>query len=88
VDNVSFENAVAASNWSLPSHASLFSGTYPSKHGSHMIHDRIDASPLLESLHDAGYRSYSVSANGFASHRTGFHEPFDETHYTNGAELF
>jgi arylsulfatase A-like enzyme len=86
-DNVSFEKAIAPSNWSPPSHASLFSGTSPSEHGTHQFNDRIDAQPLLESLNES-YRTYSVSANGFASHRTGFHEPFDETHYTRGAEVF
>jgi len=86
-NNVSFENAVAASNWSLPSHASLFSGTYPSEHGSKQFDDQINSRPLLDTLDDS-YRTYSVSANGFASHRTGFHDPFDETYYTNGTEIF
>jgi arylsulfatase A-like enzyme len=28
-----FENAYAAASWTLPSHASMFTGTYPSRHG-------------------------------------------------------
>lgn len=86
-DNISFENAVAASNWSLPSHASLFSGSYPSEHNSQSFNDRVNSRPLLDAL-DESYRTYSVSANGFASNRTGFHEPFDQTHYTRGSEVF
>ena len=32
-DGVIFDNAFAAAPWTPPSHASLFTGTYPSKHG-------------------------------------------------------
>jgi len=43
---------------------------------------------LLDRLSDRGYRTYGISANGFASQRTGFHEGFDEFYYTGGRELY
>jgi len=34
-DALVFENFVATSSWTIPSHASLFTGLYPSEHGSY-----------------------------------------------------
>ncbi len=34
-EGVLFENCVAMTSWTLPSHASLFTGLYPSTHGAH-----------------------------------------------------
>jgi arylsulfatase A-like enzyme len=85
--NISFTNAVSASNWSLPSHASLFSGEYPSRHGSTKVSDDIRSEALLANLPD-DYSTYSISANGFASAGTGFHTPFESSVYTNGPEMF
>ena len=87
-NNLSFENAIAPATWSLPSHASLFTGEYPSSHGSTRMTDSIDSTPLVGTLQDEEYTCYSVSGNGFASQRTGFHEPFDEAYYTGGEEPF
>ena len=87
-NNLNFANAITPATWSLPSHASLFSGEYPASHGSSLITDRINASPLTDSLRADGYTCYSVSGNSFASHRTGFHDSFDDTYYTQGEEPF
>lgn len=38
-DALVFENCVASSSWTIPSHASLFTGLYPTEHGSHGILD-------------------------------------------------
>jgi len=85
--NVWFERAIAPSPWSLPSHTSLFTGEYPHKHGCHRLDGTIDTD-LLYRLAERGYRTYGISANGFASQRTGFHEGFDEFHYTGGRERY
>jgi len=37
-DAVVFENCIAASSWTTPSHASLFTGLYPREHGVHRIY--------------------------------------------------
>jgi arylsulfatase A-like enzyme len=83
-ENLSFANAVAPSTWSLPSHPSLFSGKLPSQHGCYRVTDQqMDSLPLVDHFSDRGYRTAAVSANGFASPRTGFHLPFDEFYYTS-----
>ncbi|MFC7057725.1 sulfatase-like hydrolase/transferase [Halovenus salina] len=85
--NIWFEHAVAPSTWSPPSHASIFSGKLPHKHGTYRFTDSIDT-PLVSELSREGYTTYGVSANGFASQRTGFDEDFDHFRYTGGRDLF
>lgn len=85
--NLLFENAVAPSPWSLPSHASIFTGKHPHEHGSYGFGDSVET-PLVTELSERGYTTYGVSANGFASQRTGFHEEFDEFRYTGGRDLY
>jgi len=69
-DSLVFEQAYSASNLTLPSHASLFTGRYTTEHGAHFATDRIlgQALPerfdtLAERLQRAGYATYSVVAN-------------------------
>jgi arylsulfatase A-like enzyme len=74
-----FKNCYAASSWTLPSHASLFTGLYPSEHGAHFgppetdrhgysAGDRLKAIPqnapsLIESLKQHGYLTGGISSN-------------------------
>ena len=44
-DSLVFENCIASSSWTLPSHASLFTGLYPREHGAH---DMLDSSPWFD----------------------------------------
>ena len=85
--NLWFENAVAPSPWSLPSHASIFTGELPHEHKKTRFGDSIHT-PLVEELSHREYTSYGVSANGFASQRTGFHEAFDRFRYTGGRDRY
>lgn len=80
-EGVVFENAVAPARWSLPSHASIFSGKYPSEHGVYL--DRgteFTDLPLVNELKTAGYNSCGFSANLFASATYNFDEAFDYFH--------
>lgn len=86
--NLWFEQAVTPAPWSLPAHASLLSGQYPHEHNRTRLGDNLDGLPLVGQLAESGYTCYGVSANGFACQRTGFHEGFDEFHYTRGREHF
>lgn len=82
-DNLSFTHAVAPGTWSLPSHASLFSGTYAHEHGCFRMDGHyIGTSPTVTSLQTDGYRCIGVSGNGFASPAKNFDIPFDEFYYT------
>src|SRR4051812_48954611 len=46
-DSVRFDHAFAAAAWTLPSHASLLTGTYPHRHGA--IHRRATISRAVPS---------------------------------------
>ena len=81
-DNMVFENAVAPSTWSLPSHASLFSGLPPHEHGITSGTEPFVDAPVLEQLGEHGYRRYGVSANGFTANNYVSDEIFDEFQYT------
>jgi arylsulfatase A-like enzyme len=66
---VSFENAIAVSSWTLPTHASMLTGRYPYEHGATDVKAAF-AKPLDnryptlgEALTQHGYRAGAFSAN-------------------------
>ncbi|WP_049927586.1 sulfatase [Halopiger goleimassiliensis] len=75
-----FDNAFATAPWTLPSHASLFTGTYPSEHGAHGGHTYLDDDlrTLPEAFADAGYETVGVSNNTWITAEFGFDRGFDE----------
>jgi len=83
-NNVLFENAIAPSPWSLPSHASIFTGELPHQHGIYSVTDSMEEVTLLDELSDRGYRRFGISGNGFVSNKTNFHEHFERFQYTSG----
>jgi len=75
---VKYQNAIAPAPWTLPSHASMFTGLYPSEHGIHETKElrgselasfsRLRMASLRDYniLHKAkedGYTTYLISAN-------------------------
>ena len=58
-DAVVFKNCIASSSWTLPSHASLFTGLYPSEHGSHSIIDSKNRLTDKSSGHFTPHRALS-----------------------------
>lgn len=86
--NLFFENAIAPSTWSPPSHASLFSGKYPHQHDIYRGSDSMTSIDLFRRLKKDQYTCFGVSGNGFLSQSTGFHEHFDELYYTSGQGPF
>ena len=79
-DGTSFERAFATAPWTLPSHASLFSGTYTAEHGAHGGHTYLDGSvrTIAESFADAGYETVGVSNNTWITEEFGFDRGFEE----------
>jgi arylsulfatase A-like enzyme len=78
--------------WTLPSHASLFCGAYPTEHGIHgraavrrdarvaTVREAVrrqDGAWLPEALRRAGYRTWGVSANPWISEPMGLTFGFD-----------
>jgi arylsulfatase A-like enzyme len=73
-----FEQAIAASPWTLPSHASLLSGLSPSTHRAVEGSEAIAPSVALaaELFGEAGYRTGGFVASWFVSRRYGFDRGF------------
>jgi arylsulfatase A-like enzyme len=78
-DGVLFDEAVSPGNWSLPSHASLFTGLFPSSHGAHSEHHRLreDLPTLAGLLAAAGWETVCFTANPWISQQTGLSRGFD-----------
>ncbi|MGQ0552576.1 MAG: sulfatase [Planctomycetota bacterium] len=75
-----FAQAYSTSSYTLPSHASLFTGQFPALHGAVNIDDRIDDkhSPLLTKvLADAGYVTAAFTGGGYVAPDYGFGAGFD-----------
>ena len=84
-----YPRAVASAPWTLPSHASMFTGRTPSEHGAvsfevdafednaHPLHSR--NATIAEALADEGYRCGALVANTvYLSPRHGLHQGFDD----------
>jgi arylsulfatase A-like enzyme len=78
-EGVRFTRASAATCWTLPSHASLFTGRYPSEHRADLDTGRLnDELPTLaEELGRRGYDTGCITCNGFVASRTGLDRGFD-----------
>jgi arylsulfatase A-like enzyme len=77
---VVFDNAVAASSWTLPSHASMLTGRYPHEHHALTQTDRLgpDLPMVSEWFAQHGYRTGGFSANHlFFSRRVGLGRGFE-----------
>ncbi len=76
-----YENAHAASSWTLPSHASIFTGLYPIAHRTHHEHRMLDLSyeTLAEVLQGSGYRTNAVVSNAMLARTRQLDQGFD--HY-------
>ncbi|MCI4362631.1 MAG: sulfatase-like hydrolase/transferase, partial [Thermoplasmata archaeon] len=75
-----FPRAVTPAPWTVPSHASLYTGLYPWEHGAHAkgtlkLAEGIPRLPAI--LRQRGYRTFSLSANHLLSPNLGFSDGFD-----------
>ena len=91
-DSNVFENAIAPAPWTVPSHASLFTGKYPSEHGVHKEPEgtladeinnirngmtRLKKENIFFDLSSNGYTCYGISSNPYLSPYSGFDESFN-----------
>ncbi len=60
-----YERAFSVAGWTLPSHASMFTGKLPCRHGATGEHEYLDDSSvtLAEILREHGYRTFAASGN-------------------------
>ena len=74
-----FERAISVGCWTLPVHASLFTGLYPLNHGLTVSKDALpDNFPTLaQQLKELGYQTASFSSNAYVSEATRLTQGFD-----------
>ncbi|MEE8580677.1 MAG: sulfatase-like hydrolase/transferase, partial [Myxococcota bacterium] len=77
-EGVLYSDATAPSTWSMPSHASLFTGRYPSSHGAHgenlVLDDRFPT--LAQVLSARGYETFCFTSNAWISDGLGLTRGF------------
>lgn len=80
--NLYFSDCVTPANWSLPAHASLFTGQWPHEHKYYHREHQLSKSPLVDIFNSRGYTTVGVSANIYASSSHGFSTGFDNFYET------
>ena len=82
-----FTNAFSTAPWTLPSHASMFTGQYTSDHNTHAGNKLFvpDVPTIAELLHEAGYQTVAFSNNVWISPEFGFDRGFDQ--FTTNLQL-
>jgi arylsulfatase A-like enzyme len=82
-DSLVFEKCIAPSPWTLPSHASLFTGLYVSEHKCEYIISQFpilskNCKTLAEIFQDNGFRTAAVVSNsGWLDRRFNVHQGFE-----------
>ena len=78
-----FDRCIAPSTWTLPSTASILTGTYPSEHGAHetklvksldIEKIKLKEKTMVTDLKGEGYTTYAISANPYFHPIYGFDE--------------
>lgn len=84
-----YTHAFSTAPWTLPSHVSLFTGTYPSKHGAHGDHTRLDEElpTLAELFRSADYETVGFSNNVWIDEQFGTARGFETFHGTDEDEV-
>lgn len=74
-----FHRAIAPATWTLPSHASMFTGSYPAEHGATSYNKKLESSDptLAQRLGDSGLRTGLFSGNAWLSDTFGLARGFD-----------
>ena len=87
-ESVIFNKAISSASWTIPSHASLFTGTYPSRNS---VIESLSTVPdydylmnsysgltLAEYFKRSGFETISISQNSFIGPNTGLARGFDQ----------
>jgi|GEM_PF-4524255 len=76
--SVVYKNAFSNAPWTLPSHASLFTGKLSSEHKVLSFGDKLPDDNLVARLKQKGYYTLGISNNAWISNISGFDKPFDK----------
>lgn len=81
-EGTKFKEVTSVSPWTLPSHASLFTGVPPTVHQTNSFNSRLPHSleTLAEYLNRYGYRTVGMANNPWFSTEFGLTRGFDEFH--------
>ncbi|MCI4332488.1 MAG: sulfatase-like hydrolase/transferase [Thermoplasmata archaeon] len=88
-ESVDYPKAASVAHWTVPAHASMFTGLYPWEHGVHAkgllkLDARGESVGAL--LRSSGYHTLSISANGLISPALGLVDGIDRSAW--GVSLF
>lgn len=86
-----FTRCLSVASWSLPSHASIFTGLYPWHHevfGGARRFLAVETPTMAGRLQGSGYRTISLSANPFVSTRTGLTNGFGSAYWGDWASHY
>jgi arylsulfatase A-like enzyme len=79
-EGIRFSNFYSTSSWTVPSHASIFTGLYPIQHGA--TQENLSLSnrfgTLAETLDNAGYQTFAASQNPYVSDTVNLAQGFTE----------
>jgi len=81
-----FQHSLSTSTWTLPSHASMFTGLLPDQHGLLALNDRLpaDLPTVAQRLAEVGYHTVALTDGGFLHPRWGLAGGFDRWDWTEG----
>ena len=84
-----FSRASSTAAWTLPAHASLFTGQYPSTHGTdaERIHLPGESVTLAEIAASRGYRTAMFTANVWLTSLTGLDRGFERVEFAGARAL-
>jgi arylsulfatase A-like enzyme len=88
-ESVDHPRAASVAHWTVPAHASMFTGLYPWEHGVHakgLLKLDAQGQSVGSLLRDSGYHTLSISANGLIAPSLGLVEGMDRSAW--GVSLF
>jgi arylsulfatase A-like enzyme len=74
-----FEDCLSSSSWTVPAHASMFTGLLPVEHGAQHEHEYLasELETLAERLQRAGYQTFAWTANPHLGDEENFLQGFE-----------
>jgi arylsulfatase A-like enzyme len=89
---MAFDNAISTSSWTLPSHASMFTGLYPTSHGAQTLEGEIGSKTdtVAQELSRSGYQTAAFSASPYFTRRQNFgggFQTFQDFFFSPGESL-
>ncbi|WP_435320316.1 sulfatase [Haloarchaeobius sp. TZWSO28] len=78
-EGTTYSEVYTNSPWTLPSHTSMFTGTYTSKHGTHAGHKSYNGQfpTLAEELSAVGYETVGITNNAWVTNEFGLARGFE-----------